>query len=254
MSEPENQNRDAPGIPENGAAQNRDAAEAAEEARMIRIMQYCDGVLPPREAASVADEIAADPAAARLAAEISAGADAARIAWSDLEAGPVPFDLARRVTQAARVPSSAQSQDRGPGRAPGRTHGSWIGQAIDLRIAASLLIGCLVGALGLMLVERNGDQGLRLAGADQASVQQASGGERIWLPALMSALARDPENTAVAVGVSGDGKSVRIARWFDTATGQRCAEFVKAQAGAKDSGGIACRKTDGSWDLIEQDQ
>jgi len=252
MPESEDQNRDI------AEAQTRNAAEAAEEARMIRIMQYCDGLLPPREAASVADEIANDPEAARIAAEISAGADAARIAWSDLEAGPVPFDLARRVTQAAREVSgrvsAAPARAGESARGAARIRPAWIGQAVDLRIAASLLIGCLIGALGLMLVERNGDQGLRLAGADQSAMQQASGGDPAWLPALMSALGRDPENAAMTVGAAGDGKSVRVARWFDTATGQRCAEFVKAQPGVKDTGGIACRKADGGWDLIEQDQ
>src|SRR3954464_15338568 len=78
--------------------------DAAEEERMIRIMQYCDGVLPAREAALVAEEIARDPEAAQLAAEMSAGADAARIAWGDAASGPVPLELARRVTHSARGP------------------------------------------------------------------------------------------------------------------------------------------------------
>src|SRR3954469_1647597 len=78
--------------------------DAAEEERMIRIMQYCDGVLPAREAAAVAEEIARDPHAARLAAEMSAGADAAQIAWGSVDSGPVPLELARRVTLSARQP------------------------------------------------------------------------------------------------------------------------------------------------------
>src|SRR5919197_1738468 len=88
--------------------QNQDEKDgtltAAEEERMIRIMQYCDGVLPAREAARVADEIARDPEAARLAAEMSAGARAAQAAWGNLDAGPVPFELARRGAGAARPP------------------------------------------------------------------------------------------------------------------------------------------------------
>src|SRR3954451_4540156 len=95
--------------------------DAAEEERMIRIMQYCDGVLPAREAAAVADEIARDPEAARLAAEMAAGANAARSAWGEVDADPLPFDLARRVTQSARRPVQAPAK-------------------IDWKIAAALVL------------------------------------------------------------------------------------------------------------------
>lgn len=53
-------------------------------------------------------------------------------------------------------------------------------------------------------------------------------------------------------GASGTEKAVSVARWFDTATGLHCAEFAKTSAGAPASGGIACKKPDGGWDVIEQ--
>jgi surface antigen len=234
MTETENPNQDS----------NDGAAEAAEEARMIRIMQYCDGMLTPRDAAAVAEEIARDPAAARLAAEFSAGAAAARMAWAELESGPVPFDLARRVKHAAEGSAQSRRVVRSPA---------------DLRFAATLLVGCLLGAFGLALVQQHGlvpgigQSGLRLAGSETST-------DDAWKPALLSALAKDPATTPIAFDVAGGGTAtLQIARWFDSAAGQRCAEFtttgtMAAQpAGAGDAirGGIACRKTDGSWDVIE---
>ena len=202
---------------------------AAEEERMIRIMQYCDGVLPAREAARVADEIARDPEAARLAAEMSAGAKAAQAAWGNMNAGPVPFELARRVTQTARQPVRAPKQ-------------------IDWKIAASLVIGIGIGMLGLLLVQHD-ESGLRLAGADK-QVNAAGATDQSWEPALMAALAKDPESAQVTFG-TGDN-AVSIARWFDTSAGLHCAEFARTTASAVTGGGIACRKPDGGWDVIEQ--
>jgi hypothetical protein len=211
-----------------------DAIDAAEEERMIRIMQYCDGVLPAREAALVAEEIARDPDAARLAAEMSAGADAARAAWTNFDTGPVPFELARRVAQSARAPMPAA-------RRP---------QAVDWRIAASLVVGVGLGMLG-MLMAQQGEQGLRLAGSErlQATVETS---DPAWQPALMAALAKDPETTSVSFGASGTENTVKVARWFDTAAGLRCAEFAKSTSGTVNAGGIACKKPSGGWDVIEQ--
>ncbi|WP_395018522.1 hypothetical protein [Dongia sp.] len=215
---------------------NEGDIDAAEEERMIRIMQYCDGVLPAREAAAVAEEIARDPHAARLAAEMSAGADAARAAWK-FDAGPVPFELARRVTQSAREPVR-----RKPAAA----------SVVDWRIAASLVVGIGLGMLGLLMAQHGGDQGLRLAGSERIQQGTAAATDPSWQPALMTALAKDPETTSVSFGASGTENTVRVARWFDTETGLHCAEFAKATGGAVSAGGIACKKPDGGWDVIEQ--
>ncbi|MDQ7249686.1 anti-sigma factor family protein [Dongia sedimenti] len=202
---------------------------------MIRIMQYCDGVLPAREAARVAEEIARDPEAARLAAEMSAGADAARIAWGSVDSEPVPFDLARRVTQSARGP---MHQARSI--------------TADWRMAAALVVGIALGMLGLMVAQHGGESGLRLAGADKAA-DGVQASDTSWQPALISALAKDPETPRVTfAGPSGGESAVSIARWFDTATGLRCAEFATSSAERVTAGGIACRKPDGGWDVIEQ--
>jgi anti-sigma factor RsiW len=217
--------------------QKEDGIDAAEEERMIRIMQYCDGVLPAREAALVAEEIARDPEAARLAAEMSAGANAARNAWSKFASGPVPLELARRVAQSAREPVP---------------HRAAAAPVVDWRIAASLVVGIALGMLGLMLTQHNGDQGLRLAGSDRIPDSAVVGADPSWQPALMTALAKDPETTSVSFGASGTENTVRVARWFDTTTGLRCAEFAKSTGGAVNAGGIACKKPDGGWDVIEQ--
>ena len=204
---------------------------------MIRIMQYCDGVLPAREAAAVAEEIARDPHAARLAAEMSAGADAARTAWSKFDSGPVPFELARRVAQSAREPVKISRR----------------AASVDWRVAAALVVGVGIGMLGLMLAQHGGAQdGLRLAGSERVQPATNASADPSWQPALMTALAKDPETTSVTFGPSGTENTVRVARWFDTATGLRCAEFAKATAGAVTAGGIACKKPEGGWDVIEQ--
>jgi hypothetical protein len=202
---------------------------AAEEERMIRIMQYCDGVLPAREAARVADEIARDPEAAKVAAEMFAGAKVAQTAWGDMTVAPVPFELARRVTQTARQPV----------RAP---------MKIDWKIAASLVVGISIGMLGLLLAQQD-SAGLRLAGSDDHDSTVAVT-DRSWEPALMAALAKDPESAQVSVGAGGS--TVSIARWFDTSAGLHCAEFARASAGSVTGGGVACKKPDGGWDVIEQ--
>jgi hypothetical protein len=218
---------------------NEGDIDPAEEERMIRIMQYCDGVLPAREAAAVAEEIARDPHMARLAAEMSAGADAARSAWSKFDTGPVPFELARLVAQSARAPAQRQTVAAAA--------------TVDWRIAASLVVGVGLGVLGLLMAQQGGQQGLRLAGSERIQQEDtAAVSDPSWQPALMTALAKDPEKTSVSFGASGTENTVRVARWFDTETGLHCAEFAKATGGAVTAGGIACKKADGGWDVIEQ--
>jgi len=211
------------------------ALDAAEEKRMIRLMQYCDGTLSAREAALVAEEIARDPEAARLAAELSSGADTARTAWGSVDSAPVPFDLARRVTQSARQPVRGAT-----------------GFNLDWRVAASFVAGIALGMLGLLLSQHD-DAGLRLAGVDRSTTTMEQTSDPSWQPALMTALAKDPETAQVAFGgASGTENTVRIARWFDTATGLHCAEFANTKGDRPATGGIACKKPDGGWDVIEQ--
>ncbi|HEY4164704.1 MAG TPA: hypothetical protein VGM59_16675 [Dongiaceae bacterium] len=207
--------------------QDPDPMELAAESRLIRIMQYCDGALTPAEAQAVAAEIARDPEAARLAAELTAGGTAAQAAWSEAATGAVPLDLARHVLSAARGESRPVAS------------GYW-------RIAAALVVGLMLGALALEFLHRQED-GLRLAGIEQPAAESSSS----WMPALVSALDKDPALIRVATGSNG---SVAVTRWFDAANGLHCAEFVNATSGAADRGGIACRKRDGGWDVILQDR
>lgn len=197
---------------------------------MIRIMQYCDGLLSPAEAAKVAAEIAHDPEAAELASELAAGAAAAQSAWAELENGPVPLALARRVSEAAA-------------RQP-----SLVARKADWRVAATLLLGLALGALGAMMIERGGAPGLRLAG-----LETAPNAADAWKPAAIAALRQDPALAQVTFGDAQQDK-VTIQRWFDTATRLHCAEFLISMAGAADTSGIACHKPDGAWDVIAQDR
>ena len=199
--------------------------DAETEARMVRIMRYRDGRLTPQEAEAVAAEIAADPTAAALAESFGVADDAARSAWAELESGPVPLALARRVTEAARVRAATTPM------------------FANRRAAAAVLVGVVLGAAATLLLQHSSERGLRLAGVEAT-------GAAAWRPALMSALRQEP---ALAEVGFADGKSrVAIARWFDTAAAMRCAEYTLS--GDVKGGGIACRRGDGGWDLIEQDQ
>lgn len=203
-----------------------DTIDAAAEARLVRIMRYRDGRLTQQEAEAVAAEIAADPAAAEIAEAFSAGDAAARSAWAELESGPVPLALARRVTEAARSRPAAVPMLTG-----------W-------RAAAAVVVALGLGVAATVLM-RGGDQGLHLAGVDATGAADPS-----WKPALVAALRQDP--ALAEVGFKDGKASVAITRWFDTASAMRCAEYSISGDAAK--GGIACRRHDGGWDVIEQDQ
>src|SRR5581483_2694562 len=202
--------------------------DAEMEARMIRIMRYRDGRLSPQEAEAVAAEIAADPETAALAESFAVGDEAARAAWAELESGPVPLALARRVTEAARARPWMRT-----GAMP--AFAGW-------RAAAAVVVGLALGVGATVLLQHPSDRILRLAGVE--------GGDSSWKPALVTALGQDP---ALAEVASADGKArVAIIRWFDTASALRCAEYTIS--GDATGGGIACRRHDGGWDVIEQDQ
>jgi len=112
------------------------------------------------------------------------------------------------------------------------------------RAAAAVVVAVALGVAATVLM-RGGDHGLRLAG-----VQATGAGDPSWKPALVAALRQEP---ALAEVGFKDGKgSVAITRWFDTASAMRCAEYSISGDAAK--GGIACRRGDGGWDVIEQDQ
>jgi anti-sigma factor RsiW len=201
-----------------------DTIDAAAEARLIRIMRYHDGRLNPREAEAVAAEIAADPEAAALAEDFVTGDAAARSAWAELESGPVPLALARRVTEAARA------------------RPTMIPKLTGWRAAAAVVFILALGAGAMLLAQPSGHD-LRLAGVEGA-------GDPAWKPALVAALGQEPALAEVAFA-EGKGR-VAIARWFDTASAMRCAEYTISGDAAK--GGIACRRHDGGWDVLEQDQ
>jgi hypothetical protein len=152
-----------------------------------------------------------------------------RAAWADLESGPVPLALARRVTEAARAR---------PVAAPPAAFSGW-------RAAAAAVVALCVGVAATTLTMQR-DHGLRLAGLDTAGVADPA-----WKPALVNALAQEPALALVAF--KGGKASVAVTRWFDTGTSMRCAEY-KIAGDTATAGGIACRRHDGGWDVIEQDQ
>jgi len=203
-----------------------DTIDPMAEARLVRIMRYRDGRLPAGEADAVAAEIAGDPEAAEIAAAFADGDAAARAAWAELESGPVPLALARRVNEAART----------------RPRPRVMPMLIGWRAAAAVVV-CLALGIAATVLLRGGSHDLHLAGAERS--------DPAWRPALVTALGQDPALAQVAFQ---DGKArLAITRWFDTAGAMHCAEYtITGEAAIR--GGIACRRHDGGWDVIEQDQ
>jgi surface antigen len=196
---------------------------------MIRVMQYCDGALPPAEAEQVAREIAADPSLQTLANDLKRGAETARDAMAVIERQPVPFALARAVAGAANAPA-AQPWYRGQ--------------------VAAAAIGLLVGAgvLGIWSASHETD-GMRLAGAKPTDEAMAPNGFRV---ALLSALEAGPALTTHSYVLADQGNvqgEVSVLRWFDLATGATCAEFNQVESARVLAGGLACRNADG-WEIV----
>jgi len=196
---------------------------------MIRVMQYCDGVLPPAEAAEVAREIAADPALQALANDLTAGAQAARDTMAVFDHQPVPLALARAVASAPKAPATQP----------------WYRSQV-----AAAVMGLVVGAgvLGIWSAREETD-GMRLAGATQTDEAMAPTGFRI---ALLSGLEAGPALTTHSYVMADQGDvpgEVSVLRWFDLASGAPCAEFKQVESGHVLAGGLACRNADG-WEIV----
>ena len=205
---------------------------------LTRIMQYCDGTLDPREAAILAQEIAADPTLQALADDLALGADAARNALAPLTNQPVPLSLARTIINARSGASQPSLQ---------RT----LKSALRGRVAAAIF-GLAVGAasIGLWLSNDQPD-GLRLASSDNQADSAAN--SDAFRAALLSALNAQPDLAKRAYSLpdqaAGQG-SISVIRRFNLASGTSCAEFMQEQPATVTASGIACRRADGGWEVI----
>jgi hypothetical protein len=196
---------------------------------MIRVMQYCDGVLPPAEAERVAREIAADPALQALANDLTAGAQVARDTMAAFERQPVPLALARAVANAPKAPAAQP----------------WYRSQIAAAVMG-LVVGA--GALGIWSA-REETGGMRLAGVAQTDEAMSPTGFRV---ALLSGLEAGPALTTHSYVMRDQGNvqgEVSVLRWFDLASGASCAEFNQIEAEHVLAGGIACRNADG-WEIV----
>jgi hypothetical protein len=196
---------------------------------MIRVMQYCDGVLPPAEADEVARAIAADPALQTLANDLTAGAQIARDTMAAFERQPVPLALARAVATAPKLPTAQP----------------WYRSQIAAAVMG-LVVGA--GALGIWSAHDETD-GMRLAGATPADEAMAPTGFRV---ALLSALEAGPALTTHSYIMADQGNvqgEVSVLRWFELASGASCAEFNQVESGNMLAGGLACRNADG-WEIV----
>jgi anti-sigma factor RsiW len=200
---------------------------------LIRVMQYCDGTLDPEEAALVAQQIAGNAELQALADDLRLGASAAHDVMAVLTNLPVPIALARSTSPAPT--------------------GYWTsGKVVSVfrQQVAAAVIGLAVGAaaVGFWSASQH-ETGLRLAGSSENS-ELFSAASRAALFSSLSAkpeLVNTPFNLPGQTGVQG---TISVVRWFDLATGSPCAEFTQTQPVGVVASGIACRRNDGSWDLI----
>jgi len=205
---------------------------------LTRVMQYCDGTLSARDAAIMAEEIAADPVLQALADDLRVGANAAREALAPVVNQPVPLAMVRNIV------SSRSTQ-------PAPSARGFFSQALAGKVAAAL-IGLAVGAASIGLwLSADQPEGLRLAGSDTQGEDAV--GSSAFRAALLSALSAQPELAtrpyALSDQASGQGQ-VSVLRWFQLASGTPCAEFAQEQSATIGSNGIACRRVDGGWELI----
>lgn len=200
---------------------------------LTRVMQYCDGTLDPKEAALVAQQIANDAELQALADDLRLGASAVRDVMAVLTNLPVPIALARSTS-------------------PAPTAHRTFGKVTSLlrHQAAAAVVGLVVGAaaIGFWSASQH-EAGLRLASSPEER-ELFSAASRA---ALLSSLSAKPElvNTPFNLpGQTGAQGTISVVRWFDLATGASCAEFAQIQPVGIVASGIACQRTDGSWDLI----
>lgn len=183
------------------------------------LMAYADGELPPLEAKRVERAIAADPALARqvddhrkLRAMLANG-------FAPVVEQPVPD----RLTAMLRAPASAPVIDLAQvRRSRASARGGWRRWGMPAAIAASLVIGIMVG-------ER----------VDTGPVS-TRGGTLVASGALAQAL-----DTQLASAQAGSGASLKMLVTFRNQQGAICRSF----SGARLSG-IACRDGD-AWQLRE---
>lgn len=201
-----------------------------------RIMRYCDGTLPPDEAARVADEIAADPLLQQLAQDLTTGANLARETMSGLMNDPVPLHLARTIVEA---PEPLQSHSR---------HHRWF----SAREAAAAMVGLLLGgaAIGLLAQWPGQDAGLRLASLPEASGTDIQSGA---MKSALMGLLQTPGEIRTQSYQDSDHlnqiASVSLVSWFQMADGSDCAEFHVRRGQSDRTAGFACQR-DGRWDIV----
>lgn len=201
---------------------------------MERVMQYCDGTLPPDEMARMRAEIAADPALQTLAADLIRGAGLAREAFSGIINDPVPLHLARTI-----ITAPDPAADRRP---------FW--NSIP-RQAAAIVIGLLIGsaAMGLWSARQTEDHGLRLAGINSENETyspafKATLADLLGTPGELRSLSYTPDSAA------GNEAAITMVSWFKLTDGSTCAEFRQDIAETTPTSGVACQRQNGAWDVM----
>jgi surface antigen len=206
------------------------------------LVAYVDGELDAKRAATMAARIAADPGLEAKADLMRRGAARVREAFTEVALGPAPARLTALL--AGGEGGTVVAFDGVTRR----------GRRFDMRRlalpAAACFVFLLIGIGGGRMLDLQGDEGLRLAGATVSGPAES---------AYFGALSRALEEGAAGAHVeyrheaSGTEGTVIVLGEVATATLRLCREFRhEARQGTQSSveTGLACRSADGGWQLL----
>jgi hypothetical protein len=182
------------------------------------LMKYADGELAPEERAAVEAALATDPVSTARVARLRAQRDTLARAFGSVLQEPVPERLISVARTAPVTAASVRGLDEVRGRKAERTRARWSVPQWGA-IAASLIVGLLVGQLAL----RSGGEDTLIAQGQAGLVAQGD-----LSRALTERLSGGPATKSVTVGLS-----------YRTRNGGLCRAFSLAREAP--IAGIACR-------------
>ena len=201
------------------------------------LMAFADGELDPDTSAQVKAAMAGDAAMAQRVARHRAMRDDVYASFSPILDEAVPQrlrDVLRPAEPAPASPAPAFTPR------PAANHSRWALPAWGA-LAATLVVGVLIGKMALPMLESGGRQGHSADAVSTADGRMAASG--VLARALSQQLASAP----------GQGQPVSIGITFRTADGQFCRSFTLHDGASQASAlaGLACKAPEagGPWSI-----
>jgi len=204
------------------------------------LMAYADGELDPETARSVDQRLAEDSVLARRVAGLRQDAATLKAAFQHILYEPPAADafVHFSTTSKPEQPSTLKRlESRGP--------------ILAWAVAASLAALMVGGILGLQLAKSDQRSAFQQMGAPTPSDHQA------FNESLSSSLETSVSGTATVWNNPDTGHAGEVipVRTFKAKSGQFCREFVATSSvfgSERESGGVACRRADGTWKIRVQ--